>query len=152
VAGLEAAETLDSQNPVLVNELAFTYQCLRRYRDSDRIVDKLIELEPDQPVYLEKADSAFREKADLQGVRDAYARLPSSLQDDPQVAMSRIYYAVCARDYGGLARTFSPCTSTNSRSVAPEKLCDERNLTLLTSLLASPGPIKPKRLYGPFPL
>jgi len=47
-AGLERAATLDPRNPDLLQSLAWTYRCLRRYRDAERILDRLIEIEPDQ--------------------------------------------------------------------------------------------------------
>ena len=71
-AGLERAATLDPRNPKLLATLSDNYWCLRRYRDYERILDRLIELEPDQPLFpLYKAESAFAEKADLKSVRAA---------------------------------------------------------------------------------
>jgi tetratricopeptide (TPR) repeat protein len=91
---------LDPQNCDLLYDLAWNYFCLRRYRDNELILDRLIELEPDQPVFaLRKARSAFYEKADLKGVRAVCEALPSSLKDDPEVTAYRVYYAMCARDF-----------------------------------------------------
>ena len=42
-AGLEKAATLDPRNPDLLYDLAWTYQCLRRYRDGERVLDRLPE-------------------------------------------------------------------------------------------------------------
>jgi tetratricopeptide (TPR) repeat protein len=99
-AGLERAATLDPRNPRILYDLASNYLCLRRYRDKDRILDRLIELEPDQAVFaLEKAQLTFFEKADLNGVRAAYEAIPSSAKNDPQVTVYGIHYAVCARDF-----------------------------------------------------
>ena len=47
-AGLERAATLDPRNLELLDSLAANYRCLRRYRDHERILDRLIELAPDQ--------------------------------------------------------------------------------------------------------
>jgi len=99
-AGLERAATLDPRNAELLTNLAWTYWCLRRYRDNDRVLDRLIDLEPDQPLFpLNKAQSAFAEKADLKGIRAAYEALPSSMKDDPEITVERVYYAMCARDF-----------------------------------------------------
>jgi serine/threonine protein kinase/tetratricopeptide (TPR) repeat protein len=99
-AGLEKAATLDPRNAELLTNLVWTYWCLRRYRDNDRVLDRLIDLEPDQPLFpLNKAQSAFAEKADLKGVRAAYEALPSSMKDDPEITLERVYYAMCARDF-----------------------------------------------------
>jgi serine/threonine-protein kinase len=99
IADLERATTLDLRNPDLLDTLAWTYLSLRRYRDNERILDRLIALEPDQPAHrLSKADSAFAERADL-GVRALDEALPSSMKDDRSVASDRAYYAVCAHDF-----------------------------------------------------
>jgi tetratricopeptide (TPR) repeat protein len=62
IAGLEKAATLDPRNPDLLDSLEWTYFCLRQYRNNERILDRLIDLEPDQPSFrLRKADSIFAE-------------------------------------------------------------------------------------------
>jgi TolB-like protein/Flp pilus assembly protein TadD len=100
IAGLEKAATLDPRNPDLLDTLEYTYFCLRQYRNHERILERLIELEPDQPSFrLKKADSLFAERADLKGVRAVYETLPPSVKDDPEVTAHRVYYAICARDF-----------------------------------------------------
>ena len=100
-AGLEKAASRDPRNVELLEDLAWNYWCQRRYRDYDRILDRLIELEPDQPGFpARKERSVFAEKADLKDVRAAYEALPSSTKDDPEVTFFRVYYAMCARDFG----------------------------------------------------
>ncbi|MFY9986976.1 MAG: hypothetical protein WAK31_19605 [Chthoniobacterales bacterium] len=44
--------SLDPRNPELLDVLASNYFFLSRYRDAVRIQDRLIELEPDQPLFL----------------------------------------------------------------------------------------------------
>src|ERR1700751_5995774 len=67
---------------------------------NERILDRLIDLEPDQPSFrLRKADSIFAESADLKVVRAVYETLPPSVKDDPKVTADRGYYAMCARDF-----------------------------------------------------
>ena len=98
--GLEQAVTLDPRNPELLELLAEHYENLRRYRDADRIRDRLIELEPDQPLFpLYKALTAFFEKGDLKRVRAAFEALPSSMKDDVWITKKRGYFAKCDRDF-----------------------------------------------------
>jgi tetratricopeptide (TPR) repeat protein len=100
VAALERATTLDPRNPELLGTLAETYQALRRYRDQRRVLDRLVELQPDMLMWpLTKAESAFCEKADVRGVRAAYEALPSSWKDDVNYIAERLYYIGCARDF-----------------------------------------------------
>ena len=100
-AALEKAVPLDPRNPDLLDDLASNYWWRRRYEDYDRVIDRLIELEPDQPSFLlRKADSAFAEKAaELARVRAAYDSLPSPIKDDREMTFYRLYYATCARDF-----------------------------------------------------
>jgi len=99
-AGLERAATLDPRNPELFASLAENYHYLRRYRDEERILDRLIELEPGQPLFLlNKAESAFAEKADSKGICAAYEALPSSMKNNAVLTGDRVYYTVCARDF-----------------------------------------------------
>jgi serine/threonine-protein kinase len=99
-ADLNRAATLDPRNPELLSTLADTYRCLRRYRDYERISDRLIELKPDDPIFaLYKLESAFAEKGDLEGVRAAHEALPTSTKDDVNITSSRVYYAMYARDF-----------------------------------------------------
>jgi len=49
-AGLERAVTLDPRNPRILYDLALNYWCLRRYRDYERILDRLVELVPESAI------------------------------------------------------------------------------------------------------
>ena len=107
-AGLERATTLDPRNPELLENLSWNYWWLRRYPDTARILDRLIEIEPNQPVFtLRKARAVFAEKADLSTVRAAYEAISSSMKDDPEVTFFRAYYAMCARDFGAAEQIVS---------------------------------------------
>ena len=98
--GLEKAVNLDPRNPELLEELGVLYGNLRRYRDADRIWDRVIELEPDQQIFhAHKAWTAFLEKGDVKHVRAAYEALPSSMKDDVWITGDRIYFAACDRDF-----------------------------------------------------
>jgi serine/threonine protein kinase len=99
-AGLERAATLDPRNPDVLGDLADNYMCLRRYRDYQQILDRLTELEPDQPSHrLCKALGAFFGKADLMGARVAHEAVPPSIKDDMGMTSWRVYLAMCARDF-----------------------------------------------------
>jgi TolB-like protein/Flp pilus assembly protein TadD len=106
IADLEKAATLDPRNPDLLDTLARSYFSLRRYRDMERILDRLIELDPDQPSHgLSKADLAFAETADVKAAR-ADCEAPS-VKDDPAVASYRVYYAICAHDFAAAEEILS---------------------------------------------
>jgi serine/threonine protein kinase len=99
-AGLERAVTLDPRNPERLAALSDNYWCLRRYRDYERILDRLIELVPEQPLFpVYRAETAFAERGDLKGVLAVLGGLPSSVKDDVQVSWQRVFYSVCAHDF-----------------------------------------------------
>jgi serine/threonine protein kinase/TolB-like protein/Tfp pilus assembly protein PilF len=119
-ASLNRAVTLNPRNPELLFTLADTYRCRRRYRDNERILDRLIELEPDQPLFpLEKARSAFAEKADLNGIRAAHEALPTSMKDDVYITWERVYYAMCARDFAAAGESVSKNPNEEIRFFGP---------------------------------
>jgi serine/threonine protein kinase/Flp pilus assembly protein TadD len=97
---LQRAITLDPRNPELLAELAETYWFLRRYRDCVRTLERAIELDPDQPAFLiSKAMWSYSEKADVRSARAICESFPSSTKDDPMVALHRVYFAMCSRDF-----------------------------------------------------
>jgi serine/threonine protein kinase/tetratricopeptide (TPR) repeat protein len=100
-AGLERAATLDPRDPDVLLALGNNYISLRRYRDIERILDRVIELAPDdQPgLQLLKAYWAFEENADVKAFRAACEAVPPSVKDDPEVAAIRVGSSMCARDF-----------------------------------------------------
>jgi serine/threonine protein kinase/Flp pilus assembly protein TadD len=107
-AALERAATLDPRNPEVLNSLVEHYMYLRRWGDCQRILDRLIELEPDEPAHrLSKAICAFFEKADLRGARAACEAVPSSIKDDIQMTSLCVYFATCARDFAAAEEILS---------------------------------------------
>jgi TolB-like protein len=119
-ASLDRAATLDPRNPQLLFTLADTYRCRRRYRDNERILDRLIELEPDQPLFpLEKARSAFAEEADLNRIRAAHEALPTSMKDDVYITWERVYYAMCARDFAAAGEIVNKSPNEEIRFFGP---------------------------------
>ena len=123
-AGLERAATLDPRNPEILNSLTLNYFFRRRYRDYERISERLVELEPDQPLFtLYKAESAFAEKADLKGVRAAYEALPSSMKDDVYISWQRVYYAMCAGDFAAAGEIISKSPNREIRFFGPLVPC-----------------------------
>jgi Flp pilus assembly protein TadD len=97
-ASLERAATLDPRNSDIFNDLAWNYDRLRRYRDVERMVDRLIDLEPNDPsLRLGKLAIAFIERGTFD--RALFEALAYSMKDDPIVRNLRVYYAICARDF-----------------------------------------------------
>jgi regulator of sirC expression with transglutaminase-like and TPR domain len=72
---------LDPRNPDLLDTLARTYFNLRRYREMERVLDRLIELDPDQPSHgRSKTELAFAETADAKAARaDCEAFVPRQI-------------------------------------------------------------------------
>jgi TolB-like protein/Flp pilus assembly protein TadD len=108
VGALEKATALDPRNPERLGNLEETYYELRRYRDAERIANRLIELEPDKPVFLVgKFSLAIAENADVQSALAALEALPVSVKNDPDVAHYRVIFAICARDFAAAEEILS---------------------------------------------
>jgi serine/threonine protein kinase/Flp pilus assembly protein TadD len=108
MGALEKATTLDPRNPERLANLAETYYQLRRYRDAERIADRLVELEPDKPeILVGKVSVALAENADVQSARAALEALPVSVKNDPDVAHFRVIFAMCARDFAAAEEILS---------------------------------------------
>ena len=138
-AGLERAVTLDPRNPEILGSLSDNYWCLRRYRDYERIQDRLAELAPDQPLFpLYKAESAFAEKADLKTLRAAHEALPSSIKDDVQITWQRVFYPMCARDFAVAGEIVSK--SPNEEMIFFEALVPRRIVALWLELVQGNHP------------
>jgi serine/threonine protein kinase/Tfp pilus assembly protein PilF len=101
---LERAIALDPRNPEFINQLANNYLSLRRYRDYDRMYDRLIQLEPDKPaLIIRKAYSTIIGRADLDSYRAALEStlegLPSAMKDNILIVSTCFAAAVYARDW-----------------------------------------------------
>jgi tetratricopeptide (TPR) repeat protein len=98
--GLEKASDLDPRNPLLLSTLALNYISLRRYRESERICDRLVELQPDKPIFkLEKAITKFAETADLKSYRVVLDALGPLLEGDEEMTYFRLCAAIYGRDW-----------------------------------------------------
>jgi tetratricopeptide (TPR) repeat protein len=98
--GLEKACALDPRNSQVVEILGYNYLALRRYRDSEKIFDRLTELEPDKPFFrAEKAYAVFCGSADLLSFHIILEALPSSLKDEMRIVEWRLMCAEFARDW-----------------------------------------------------
>jgi serine/threonine protein kinase len=99
---LEKAAMLDPRNVEILTQLMLTYRYLRRYGDCERVISRLIDLDPSKPSFkLLKGDLEVKAKASLTSYRTALATLPSSMNDDMSIASQRFNAAVLARDWKG---------------------------------------------------
>jgi tetratricopeptide (TPR) repeat protein len=97
---LEKAVDLDPRDPKVLSTLADNYFCLRRFRDSERTYDRLIELEPDKAIFkVSKAGTAFAETGDLKRYRSMLEALRPSLEGDAYITWFRFCAAAYDRDW-----------------------------------------------------
>ncbi|HXO96781.1 MAG TPA: protein kinase, partial [Chthoniobacterales bacterium] len=99
---MEKAVSLDPRNPQLLQSLNRNYLHLRRYRDAERLCDRLIELNPDKPIFkLQKAAAVFFTTVDLVRFRASLENLRPAMEESIDLAYVRLYAAVHARDWSG---------------------------------------------------
>jgi TolB-like protein/class 3 adenylate cyclase/Tfp pilus assembly protein PilF len=98
---LERAVELDPQNPAILQQLALTYECLRRYADEERVYDRAIVVTPkDAPLRASRAEVELNWHADprpLISTIEAFISEDSSAAKD--LAFVWIRGTLCKRDY-----------------------------------------------------
>jgi tetratricopeptide (TPR) repeat protein len=96
----ERACNLDPENPAALINLGANYGYVRQYRDRERVFTRLIALQPDNPALkLERAVFSLEEKGDLDQLRRALEELPPSLQNQPEMLVTRIALFKWSRDW-----------------------------------------------------
>ena len=109
IKNLERAVELDPQNPATLQQLALTYDLLRRYADEERAYDRAIAVTPkDAPLRASRAEVELNWHADprpLISTIEAFVAEDSSQAKD--LAFVWIRGALCKRDYDGARRALA---------------------------------------------
>ena len=94
------AMTRDPRNPESIVELGNTLFWTRRFRESERVYDQLIELLPEQPILkVQKAFTLAMRTGDDTPVAKILAELPGPMNADDTVLCWRLRLALRARDW-----------------------------------------------------
>jgi len=106
---LERAIELDPQNPVLLQQVARSYQCLRRYADAEKAFDRAVALAPkDANMRASRAEIEIHWHADL---RPLNSTIQSVLTDDPgatkNIAQLWLQVSRYQRDLDGARRAMA---------------------------------------------
>jgi TolB-like protein/Flp pilus assembly protein TadD len=100
IGRFERAAILDPRNPKILLDLQAVLIKLRRFREDEQTIDRLMKLEPDeQGLKVWKAYDAMGEKANLQNFLNVLETLPAALKDRADIISSRFQAAVFARDW-----------------------------------------------------
>jgi serine/threonine protein kinase/Flp pilus assembly protein TadD len=100
VAGLDKAVSLDPRNSETLIQFHLTYLYLRRYPDCQRVLDQLIQLEPNNAALkVMKAGVELDWNANLSGYRTALKDFSSHTKVDLVIASRLFTGAVLARDW-----------------------------------------------------
>ena len=100
IQAFKDAVARDPHNSGLVEQLAFTLQQSRRFREAEQMFDRLVELVPDEPILkTRKPLSHYLETGDDSAVRSAIAAFPPSLAADKDALCFRLDFACFAREW-----------------------------------------------------
>ena len=106
---LERAVELDPQNPAILQQLALSYDCLRRYADEERVYDRAIAVTPeDAALRASRAEVELNWHADprpLISTIEAFIAQDSS--EAKHLAFVWIRGALCERDFDGASRALA---------------------------------------------
>jgi tetratricopeptide (TPR) repeat protein len=128
MAALERACNLDPRNSKLLTGLGRNYKDLHRYRDAEKVYDRLIEFEPHKLLHKKnKTSVAFLRTGDVPSYRAVLEALPSSLKDNPDLVSERFDLALCARDWVATKKILNENTNEELplRGVAVPRRCGE---------------------------
>jgi TolB-like protein/Flp pilus assembly protein TadD len=103
---LERAIELDPRNPVFLQQISRSYECLRRYGDAERALDRAIALTPEDATLRATRDTIeLYWRADP---RPVISTIQSILAEDPgqaeNLAEIWLYVSLCQRDSDGALR------------------------------------------------
>ena len=106
---LERAVELDPQNPAILQQLALTYDCLRRYADEESVYDRAIAITPkDAALRASRAEVELNWHADP---RPLISTIEAFVAEDSSEAKHLAYVwlrgALCERDFDGASRALA---------------------------------------------
>src|SRR6266700_2221454 len=106
---LKRALELDPRNLFFLQQLSFTYELQRRYRDLAAVLDRALKLVPSDPdTRVVRALIDLAERADP---RPAHATIEAVVAEDPAAARTIaerwLYIAMCERDNFGVSRALA---------------------------------------------
>ena len=106
---LRRALELDPRNLFFLQQLSFTYELQRRYRDLAAVLDQALKLVPSDPdTRVARASIDLAERADT---RPVHATVEAVIAEDPNagrtIAERWFYVAMCERDNLGVSRALA---------------------------------------------
>jgi tetratricopeptide (TPR) repeat protein len=106
---LDRAAELDPQNPAVFQQIAVSYECLRRYADEERALDRAIALDPkDAAMRANRAEIALHWRADprpwLSAIR---AIIAEDSRQAKNIAEPWLRVSLCERDSDGALRALA---------------------------------------------
>ena len=106
---LKRALELDPRNLFFLQQLSFTYELQRRYRDLAAVLDQALKLVPSDPdTRVVRASIDLAERADT---RPVHATIEAVIAEDPNAARTIaerwFYVAMCERDNLGVSRALA---------------------------------------------
>ena len=106
---LERAIELDPRNPVFLQQITRTYECLRRYTDAGRTMDRAIALTPKDAAFrAARADIELDWHADPRPVvSTVQGIIAEDSRESENLAESWLRASLCQRDFDGAVRALA---------------------------------------------
>ena len=106
---LERAIELDPQNPVVLQQIANSYECLRRYADVERALDRALALTPkDTALRAARAEKELHWHADPRPlISTVRAIIAEDSREAENVAEQWLQVSLCERDFDAARRALA---------------------------------------------
>ena len=109
IKNLERAIELDPQNSAFLEQIARSYECLRRYVDAERALDRAIALVPkDAAMRARRAEIELHWHADARPLMSTIqAIIAKDSREGKNIAELWLYGLLCERDFDGALRALA---------------------------------------------
>jgi serine/threonine-protein kinase len=109
IKNLERAIELDPQNSAFLEQIARSYECLRRYADAERVLDRAVALAPkDAAMRASRAEIELHWHADARPLMSTIeAIIAKDSRQAKNIAEFWLQVSLCERDFDGAVRALA---------------------------------------------
>ncbi|MBA3385516.1 MAG: tetratricopeptide repeat protein, partial [Chthoniobacterales bacterium] len=114
----EQSQKLDPRNAIIYSEGAVTYHALRRFGEARMMIDRALEITPNNPVLLAQKARTFQSEGDFEAAERLLEHVPVDPQQ-PELIGTRYTQWMCTRRFGDVIRVLEGVLATSESLPKP---------------------------------